>query len=52
MLRQRTPPEAMKLSVVGVLAALVLGEIAHAFQLRKFVQQLLLDTLFQGYIHH
>ncbi len=38
--------------VVRVLAALVLGQIAHAFQFREFSQQLLFDTVFQGDINH
>lgn len=38
--------------VVRVLAALVLGQIAHAFQFREFGQQLLFDTVFQGDINH
>lgn len=38
--------------VVGVFAALVFGEIAHTFQLREFVQQLLLDPFFQRHIDH
>lgn len=38
--------------VVRVLAALVFGQIANAFQLREFSQQLLLDAFFQCDIDH
>lgn len=38
--------------VVGVLAALVLGQIANPFQLRKLVQQLFFNTFFQGHVDH
>ncbi len=45
-------PQGVK-SVVGVVAALVLGGVFHALELaRELLQQLLLDPLFQGVIDH
>ena len=38
--------------VVRVLAALVLGQIAHAFQVRELGQQLLFNAVFEGDIDH
>lgn len=32
--------------VIGMLAALVLGQVTHTFQLRELIKQLLFDTLF------
>ncbi len=38
--------------VVRVLAALVFGEIAYAFQVRELGQQLFFNAVFQGDIDH
>lgn len=38
--------------IVGVLAALMLGEIAHTFQFREFFQQLFLNPFFERVVHH
>ncbi|MNT72251.1 hypothetical protein D3C72_2108320 [compost metagenome] len=35
-----------------MLAALVFGQIAHAFQFRELVQHLLFDPFFQGHVDH
>jgi|GEM_PF-3743196 hypothetical protein len=50
--RQNATGQKAGYLVVGVLAALVLGEVTNAFQLREFVQQLLLDPFFQRDINH
>ena len=50
--RHRAEQQKAGRSVVGVFAALVFGQIAHAFQLRELVQQLLLDPLFQRDVDH
>lgn len=47
--RQAQAPSGMdagKILVVGVLAALVFGQIANPFQFREFIQQLFLDPSF------
>ena len=44
--------QVRRVSVVRVLAALMLGQIAHAFQFRELLQQLFLDPFFQRYIDH